>query len=110
MLQSKTTQAAGASKQKLDKQTQQKGGRGKGSGKEREMAANTRNTRSTDAEGSWLSREEIEVLSEQEITDVTEGMRYLESTLLTVPGIPYTSNTLAGALFQTSMLPGIKAN
>jgi hypothetical protein len=44
----------------------------------------------------------------QEIMDATDGVHYLESTLLTVPGTPYTAVELTGALFQISMLPGIK--
>jgi hypothetical protein len=74
------------------------------------MTGDTRNTKSTDAEGSQLSREEIELLPGQEVTDVIEGVKYLEFTLLTVPGIPYTAETMIGALLQISMLPGIKTN
>jgi len=37
-------------------------------------------------------------------------MSYLDSTLLTVPGVPFTVETLVGALFQISMLPGIKGS
>jgi hypothetical protein len=110
MLQSKHTGAPGAPKQKQDEQIQQKGGKGRGTGKEKEMTGNTRSTRSTDAEGSRMSREDIEQLPGQDITDAIEGMRYLESTVLTVPGIPYTADTIAGALFQISMLPGSKTN
>jgi len=39
---------------------------------------------------------------------VKEDMRYLESTLLTVLGVPYATAELVSALFQISMLPGIK--
>jgi hypothetical protein len=97
MLQTKITGATCTPNQKPEAKTQHKGGRIKGTGKE-ETAGNMRNTRSTDIEGSWLSREEIELLPGQEITDVIEGMRCLESTILTVPGVPYTATILTGAL------------
>jgi hypothetical protein len=97
-------------KQKPDAQTQQKGGKGTGQGKEKETAGNTRNTRHTDTERSCLSRGEIEVLPGQEIMNATEGMRYLESTLLTIPDIVFNVKVIMGALFQISMLPSIKAN
>jgi len=35
-------------------------------------------------------------------------MRYLKSTLLTMPGVPYAAAELVSALLQISMLPGIK--
>jgi len=37
-----------------------------------------------------------------------EGMRYLESTLLTMSGVPDAAAELVSALLQISMLPGIK--
>ena len=37
-------------------------------------------------------------------------MSYLESSMLTVLGVPFTIETLVGALFQISMLPGIKGS
>jgi hypothetical protein len=74
------------------------------------MTGNMRNTRSMDTEGSRISRDEIELLPGQEITDTIEGMRYLESTLLMVPGNPYTTEASTGAPFQISRLPGIKTN
>jgi hypothetical protein len=46
----------------------------------------------------------------QEIKNSAEGMKYLESTLLMVPGTPYITGALASALFQISMLPGIKTS
>jgi hypothetical protein len=110
MLLSKNSGATGTSKQNPETQGQQKGGRGRGQGKEKETIANTRNTRSVDDKCGHLSREEIEEMPGQEIRNKTEGMRYLESTLLTVPEVPYTTKTIMGALFQMSMLPGIKAN
>jgi hypothetical protein len=61
-------------------------------------------------EGSHLSRSKIEVLPGQEIMNATEGTRYLKSTLLTVPDIPYTIEVIMGALFQILMLPSIKTN
>ena len=39
-----------------------------------------------------------------------EGMSYLESTLLTIPGVPYMMDTLVRALFQILMLPRIKGS
>jgi hypothetical protein len=73
-------------------------------------AVTQRVTRSTESDGSPLSRTEIEKMDGQEVTDAKKGMSYLESTLLTVPGVPYTAETLVGALFQISMLPGIKGS
>jgi hypothetical protein len=46
----------------------------------------------------------------QEIMNAMEGMRYLESTLLTIPDILYNVKVIMGALFQISMLPSIKTN
>jgi len=63
--------------------------------------------RSSEAEGQ-LGRKDIEALTGQDVTNASQGMTYLESTLLTVPGILYTAETIMGALFQISMLPGIK--
>ena len=44
----------------------------------------------------------------QEVTCAKEGMKFLESTLLTVLGVPYTAREQVGTLFQISMLPSIK--
>jgi hypothetical protein len=78
--------------------------------KENEASSSTRMMRRADAEGGRLSREEIETAPGQEIMNSKEGKQYLEYTLLTVPRIPYTAGELVSALFQTSMLPGIKAS
>src|SRR5882724_8133038 len=55
-----------------------------------------------------MNREEIEVQVGQEVMTSKEGMRYLESTLQTVPGVSYAATELVIALFQVSMLPRIK--
>jgi hypothetical protein len=78
--------------------------------KEKEVLSSTRTTRSADAKGGRLSREEMEISPGQEITNSKEGMQYLKSMLLTIPGNPYTTGELVTALFQTSMLPGNKVN
>jgi len=63
--------------------------------------------RSVEAKCERISREEIKLLLGQEVTNTKEGMRYLESTLLMVPGVPYASMELVSALLQVSMLPQI---
>jgi hypothetical protein len=110
MLLSKNKRAAGTLKQNPEAQGQQTSGRGRGQGKEKETMANAKNTRRADNKSGQLSRAEIEMLPGQEIMNAKEGMRYLESTLLTVPDIPYTTESITRALFQILMLPGIKAN
>ena len=62
-------------------------------------------TRSAESEAERMKRKEIEYMAGQEVTNAKEGMRYLESM---VPGMPYTVRELVGALFEVSMLPGIK--
>ena len=61
---------------------------------------------------SWspppLSQKGIEVLPGQDIARMEEGMSYLESSTLTIQGVPFMIETLVGALFQISMLSGIK--
>jgi hypothetical protein len=98
------------SRKSQESQAQQKGGRDIEQGKEKLMTGNMWNKRSMDTEGSQMSRDEIELLPGQDITARIEGVRYLESTLLTVPGTPYTTEALTGAPFQISRLPGIKTN
>jgi hypothetical protein len=72
--------------------------------------SSTRTTRSTEIDRRRMSREEIEVMTWQEVTNAKEGKWYLESMLLTVPGTPYSVSKLSGALFQISMLAGIKTS
>jgi len=55
-----------------------------------------------------MNREEIEVRLDRRSLTSKEGMRYLESTLQTVPGVSYAATELVIALFQVSMLPRIK--
>jgi len=74
----------------------------------RVAAGPVRATRSTEVEGPSADRKEIESLPGKEVFDASGGITYLESTLLTVPGVPYTVDALVSALFQVSMLPGIK--
>src|SRR5882672_2137429 len=62
-----------------------------------------RTTRSTEGEGPSTGCKEIESHPGQEA-------EYLEATLLTVPGVPYTMDMLVSALFQISMLPGVKGS
>ena len=66
--------------------------------------------RSSKLEAPPLSRKGIEALPGQDITSMEEGMSYLESSTLTILGVPFTIETLVGALFQISMLPGIKGS
>jgi hypothetical protein len=75
----------------------------------KETAGTSTRTRSNDAD-SRLSREDIEALEGQEVANAKEGMTYIESTLLKVPGTPYSIAELAGTLFQASVLPGIKTS
>ena len=76
----------------------------------RDAQTNLRAMRSTDVDAIPPSRQEVESLPDQDITCTEEGMAYLESTLLTVPDVPYMADMLVGALFQISMLPGIKGS
>jgi hypothetical protein len=78
-------------------------------GKTSENPGGSRTTRGTEVEGG-MNREEIEALPGQEVTDAQKGMRYLESTLLMIPGTPYTTGALVTALFQILMPPGIKTS
>ena len=66
--------------------------------------------RSTDVDAAPPSRQEVKLLPDQDITCTEKGMVYLESTLLTIPDVPYMVDKLVGALFQISMLPGIKGS
>jgi hypothetical protein len=78
--------------------------------RDRDAPGTTRITRSTETENASMSRKEIETLTGQEVSNAEEGIRYLEHTLLTVPGAPLSADTLSGALFQVSMLPGIRGS
>src|SRR5882672_8076776 len=69
-----------------------------------------RTMRSTEGEGPSVGRKEIESLPGQEVTDTVKGAEYLEATLLTVLGVPYTMDTLVSTLFQILMLPGVKGS
>ena len=57
-----------------------------------------------------MSCQEIELLPNQEVTDVMGGVKYLNSTIIMVPGVPYSSDVLVSMLFQVSMLPWIKGS
>ena len=57
----------------------------------KETVRTQRATMSMEVKGDRLSREEIESLVGQEVNSAKKVMKYLESTLLTVPGVPYTS-------------------
>ena len=78
--------------------------KGKGKEKEKDKERITqrdppRSTRSGKLEAHPLSRKGIEALPGQDIASTEEGMLYLESSTLTVPGVPFTIETLVGALF-----------
>jgi hypothetical protein len=75
-----------------------------------EGESSTRTMRITETDGRRMNREEIEALAGQEVTNAKEGKCYLELTLLTVPGTPYSASELSGALFQILMLAGIKTS
>ena len=45
-----------------------------------------------------------------QVTDATWGVKYLESMLLTVLGVPYSADSLVSTLFHISMLLGIKGS
>jgi hypothetical protein len=72
------------------------------------VAGSIRITRHSEADGRVLIHEEFTMLPEQEATNTAEGMKYLEYTLLTVPGSPYPAGEISRALFQVLMLTGIK--
>ena len=75
-----------------------------------EVLGPQRATRSAEAGTPPLSRKEVKSLPDQDVSGTEEGMHYLESTLLTVLGVLYTAEVLVRALFQISMLPGIKGS
>jgi len=77
-------------------------------GKSRDVPGAPRATRSMESEGERLSRKEIENQTGQEVTNANKGMKYLEATLLMVPGMPYMAMELVRVLFHISMFPGIK--
>jgi len=66
--------------------------------------------RSAEGEGPSASCKEIKSLLGQEVTDMARGIKYYESTLLMVPGVPYSPDILVSALFQILMLLGIKGS
>lgn len=70
--------------------------------------SNPRITCSSDTEGVHLSQKEIESLPGHEIRSTESGLHYLELMLLTVPGIPCTTEALVMTLFQVSMFPGVR--
>ena len=82
----------------------------KGKDREKDKLSQREMTRMRRLDAAALSRKEVESLLNQDITGMEEGMDFLESALLTVPGVPYTAEVLVGALFQMSMLPGIKGS
>ena len=78
--------------------------KGKGKEKEKDKERITqrdppRSTRSGKSEPPPLSWKGIKALPSQDIASTEEGMSYLELSMLTVPGVPFTIETLVGALF-----------
>ena len=70
--------------------------------------SNMRNNRSADLDGVHMSRKEIESLPGHKVTSAETGLQYLESTLLTVPGVSCTTEALVTVLYQITMLPGVR--
>jgi hypothetical protein len=64
-------------------------------------------TRGAAADPGPLTHEEIKGLPGQEIKNAEEGKRYLEHTLLMVPGAPLSADALSTALFQVTQYKGI---
>ena len=69
-----------------------------------------RATRGAEASGPLLSRAEIASLPGQDIMDANKGLSYLDANLLSVPDVPCSLESMTAALFQISMLPGIKSS
>src|SRR6266481_225050 len=82
----------------------------KGKEREKDKLPQREMTRTKRADAAVLNRKEVESLPDQDIMGMEEGMDFLESALLTIPGVPYTVEVLVGALFQMSMLLGIKGS
>jgi hypothetical protein len=64
-------------------------------------------TRGTATELEALAREEIRDLAGQEIKDSEGGKLYLERTLLTIPGAPWTTEALTTAILQVTQYKGM---
>ena len=54
-----------------------------------------------------LTGDVIRDLPGQEIGDMEAGKHYLERTLLTIPGAPWTVGTLSTAVFQVTQYKGV---
>ncbi|KAF8508953.1 hypothetical protein JB92DRAFT_3120373 [Gautieria morchelliformis] len=64
-------------------------------------------TRGAVSDQETLTGEEIRGLPGQEISDIDAGKLYLERTLLTVPGAPWTVGALSTAILQVTQYKGI---
>src|SRR6266481_3481025 len=82
----------------------------KGKEREKDKLPQREMTRMKRADAAALSRKEVKSLPDQDITGTEEGMDFLELALLTIPGLPYTAEVPVSALFQMSMLLGIKGS
>src|SRR6266481_2220539 len=76
----------------------------------KDPATCTRSLRSTTDSSLRWSRTSIEELAGQDINSAEEGASYLELNRLTAQAGEYSADDLAGALFQITMLPGIRSN
>ena len=57
-----------------------------------------------------VSRSEIKSLPGKEVSEVAGGIKFLEAFLLTAMGVHYSTDAMVSALFQISMLTGIKCS
>ena len=64
-------------------------------------------TRGMATEPEALTCKEIKDMPGQEITEVEGGKLYLECTLLTLPGAPWTTEAMATAILQVTQYKGM---
>ena len=88
-----------------EKQTEPAKRAGNSTEKKTPMARVT--TRGAMANPETLTGDVIRDLPGQEIGDMEAGKHYLEQTLLTIPGMPWTVGTLSTAVFQVTQYKGV---
>ena len=99
------TQPRAAASPPKEKQTELVKRAGNSTEKKTPMARVT--TRGAMANPETLTGDVIRDLPGQEIGDVEAGKHYLEQTLLTIPGVPWTVGALSTAVFQVMKYKGV---
>ena len=71
-------------------------------------AASKMVTRSIDAEGAHMSHREIEEMPKQDVTNMKNGIEYLESSWLMIPGALHTVEALVQRSSRLQPCQGLK--